>query len=88
MPNADKLNSRYRAYMSAHLVGDRDLMLEIDAQRFPGGKMVGFIVWGGTLLREWLARTGTRRPLSAADHAAFDAWLAERFPALASAKES
>jgi len=76
--NAAGWNWRYLAYCQGDAPG---VVLERDRARWPGGVMAGFITWAGPLWREWLALTGKDPTfLSTEDHAAFDEWLAERFP--------
>lgn len=70
------MNPRFLAYARAHDL-DPDEMLALDAERYPGGKMAGFIVWIGERWRAWASAVGRRNleMLSDADHAAFDEWL-------------
>ncbi len=70
---------RYVSYARAHGCSP-EAMVVIDRERYPGGANGGFVVWNSQRLRAW--RSLTKRPaeshLSPADHAEYDAWLAER----------
>lgn len=63
-----------------------DAAIERDAERWPGGKMTGFIVWTSAAWGEWCKLKGYRRTvsgsndtvLSEADRAEFEVWLAAR----------
>ena len=71
------VNPRYIAYARAH--GETpEGMLEADRVTWPGGSMTGFTIWIDGKWREWCAAnpSRSRSALTAADHAAFDAWLA------------
>ena len=68
---------RYTAYAQAH-GRSPDQMLEFDSERYPGGKMCGFILWIDAKWSEWATVTGHPRskdrnaPIWPGDHAAFD----------------
>lgn len=75
-----KTNARFVAYCLAHGETDPATMIARDAERYPGGKMCGFIVW---ISQRWSAWRASKRYnldhfLSTEDHAEFDAWLEER----------
>lgn len=69
--------SRYVAYAAAHGMSPEQ-MLVVDAARYPGGRMAGFLIWMGQQWRAWAAANGrdSRASKTAADHASFDAFLA------------
>ena len=72
-------NRRYLAYAAAHGHGAEE-MLARDAERWPGGKMCGFMLWVQARWRTWAKEAGEHPEWgggwSARQHAAFDAWLA------------
>lgn len=76
-PTTVWVNPRYEAY--ARAVGRAaDEQLRHDRRQWPGGSMAGFMLWIAERWAEWRAandRLGSE-PLSDADHAAFDDWLA------------
>ncbi len=51
--------------------------------RAAGHRPHEFMTWNGERLREWKRETGRAlgRPMTAADHDAYDAWLAAKVPA-------
>lgn len=72
-------NPRYLAYCRATGEPDPDRAAERDRARYPGGHMVGYIVWIQDRWREW-ERANGRTPWgnkTDAAHAAFDQWLSE-----------
>ena len=71
-------NPRFVAY--ARTNGNTpDAQAAADRDRFPGGPMAGFTTWLNARWRDWATEAGHDLVrLSAADHAAFDAWLTER----------
>lgn len=76
-------NTRYLAYCRATGGLTPDETLERDRARWPGGPMCGAILWVQERWTEWERMNG-RPPWGAknpADHADFDRWLCERFPA-------
>ena len=79
------ITPRYSAYCRAH-GRDPESMLAHDRERFPGGKMAGFIVW---LRREWSAfddeHHGGKAPFARpeGEHDAFNYFLVQRYPARA-----
>lgn len=77
------MNPRYLAYARAHGLTP-DAMALLDEARYPGGRMAGFQVWMSERWADWrLARgRGHDTILSDADHADFDAWLADRSASL------
>lgn len=81
MVEARRWNPRYVAYATAHGREPED-MLEHDREAWPGGQMVGFMVWMSRAWSTWAEATGhplgrdTGAYRSRADHDAFDAWLA------------
>jgi hypothetical protein len=76
-------NPRYVAYCRAHgHPDDPDGMLAEDRARYPGGAMVGFILWIRGHWDRWHALNPhvRREALTQADHDAFDQYLAEAVP--------
>jgi len=74
-------NTRYLEYARAH-ERTPERMLEWDRERFPGGKMAGFILWMSGRWQDWAKSVGRkydgggmREPLTQADQDAFDTWL-------------
>lgn len=69
-------NPRYVAYATAH-GRDPDAMLAHDVERWPGGKMTGFLLWIGERWATWDAQRGQGRDhvRGDAEIKAFDAWL-------------
>lgn len=47
-PSDERWTERYLAYCRGHGVEDPREMLRIDALRFPGGRMAGFLTWRPT----------------------------------------
>ena len=80
MAEARRWNPRYVAYATAHGREPED-MLTHDREAWPGGQMVGFMLWMSRAWTTWAEATGHPRMrdpgacLSRADHAAFDSWL-------------
>jgi hypothetical protein len=70
-------NTRYLEYARHEGTENPDAMLRRDENRYPGGRMVGFILWIGARWAEWREKNGKKHdaPLAQADHDAFDAWL-------------
>lgn len=72
------MNPRYVAYARAH--GETpDAMLARDVERWPGGKMTGFVAW---ISAAWLAwdrerKHGANHVRTPEEHTAFTAWLTE-----------
>ena len=66
-------NPRFFAYAQIVHGTDCDNALAIDRERFPGGRMTGFITWCCEMVNEW--RGETKRYGGQLDHEAFDAWL-------------
>lgn len=74
----ERWNPRYVAYARAH-GNTPEYQSALDRERYPGGRMAGYLVWVSANWREWHADTGRGPlPLTAADHAEFDAWLLAR----------
>jgi hypothetical protein len=73
---AQKMNPRFIAYAKSEGLAPA-AVLSLDAERFPGGKMTGFMLWIQGRWAAWRRLNGLARyeQLSEADHAAFDAWL-------------
>ena len=69
-------NPRYVCYAQVH-ERDPEQMLAFDAERFPGGKMAGFLIWMGHRWSEYrhLRGLSATAPLSDADHDDFMSWL-------------
>ena len=79
--NENRWSPRFSAYARAHGRSET-AQLEHDTEEYPGGKMVGFILWINARWREWQLTVG-RKDLEAIDdreQAHFTAWLAERCP--------
>jgi hypothetical protein len=72
-------NPRYLAYAREDGL-EPDQALARDVERWPGGKMCGFMLWVGERWREWDARHGHGQShvRDAHEHRAFDAWLEGR----------
>lgn len=70
------MNPRYLAYCSAHGRTPDD-MLAYDREQFPGGCMVGFMLWINQRMTAFLAvnRDVDRYVMSDSDHARFTAFL-------------
>lgn len=77
---AQAWNLRYVAYAAAHGRTPDD-MLAHDFDRWPGGRMTGYILWINQAWCCWAAAAGHPRAdaptahLSKRDHLAFDRWL-------------
>jgi hypothetical protein len=78
MPKVTQYNPRYGHYARVH-GRTPEQQLAADRQAYPGGAMVGFILWAQEQWRAFLAAHpeygGERRHTDAA-HAAYDQWLA------------
>ena len=76
-------NPRYVAYANSHGLTPEGMRAK-DTERFPGGKMVGFMFWIREHLEMWDREQGhdrARRDMrSEADHVAFTAWLLAKYP--------
>lgn len=71
-------NPRYEAYARAHGRAP-EAMLEHDDERWPGGKMCGFMVWVSQRKQEWMKLHGRKGDLglvSDEDQASFTAHCA------------
>jgi hypothetical protein len=72
-------NPRYLAYCYAHERSPEE-MHAFDGQRFPGGRMCGFMCWN---MQQWSEFGKThkfdRHSKSKADHDAYDAWLEAKY---------
>lgn len=72
----------YVAYAKAH-GREPEAMLEHDTERWPGGKMCGYLLWGGERLHAWATLTGHPRakdanaPMWETDVEAYHTWLVE-----------
>lgn len=77
-----QINPRYIAYAAAHNRTHSE-MLAYDSQRYPGGKMAGFIIWMSQRWSEWDKSKGhdpywhARTELEQDE---FTAWLASQYP--------
>lgn len=77
------MNPRYIEYARAHGLSPFRMML-LDRRRFPGGRMVGFMLWMSARWEEWFKAKGYKRSgptehlLSDEDYKDFDAGLARR----------
>jgi len=71
----------YTARFLAYCGGESpDAVLARDRDQWPGGRMIGFILWTGRQWRAWEKATGydPREPKTMAIHDAFDAWLTQQ----------
>lgn len=70
-------STRYLEYARHEGTENPNAMLRRDENRYPGGRMVGFILWAGARWAEWRELNNRKEndALSQADHDAFDAWL-------------
>ena len=79
-------NPRYLAYCRAHGQSDPAKQLDMDAERWPGGVMCGFILWMMNRLSEFNALQGCRNSeichleLGNRWDSLFDAMLDEKYP--------
>jgi hypothetical protein len=80
-------NPRFVAYAKAHENRTPEAMLELDSERYPGGKMCGFTLWIRDKWRQWRKLFGPP-PVKVSklqgywdwyptgdDHKHFDEWL-------------
>lgn len=71
-------NTRYVAYAAAH-GNSPERQMEIDDREYPGGKMVGYILWLPEMWRRWEKETGERPRWAGChsdrQHELFDKWL-------------
>jgi hypothetical protein len=71
------VNTRFLHYARVHGRTPEE-MLKYDEERFPGGKMAGYIMWIDQRWNDYTTRVGIRRPVvSHKHHSAFDQWLSE-----------
>lgn len=85
MSPASDWNPRYVLY-AASLGEAPEQTRERDAERWPGGRNTGFMLWISARWQEWCKLRGYRRTASGSnnttltdvDHAEFDAWLGTR----------
>lgn len=71
------LNPRYVVYALAH-GRTPDQMMEHDKERYPGGKMCGFMLWISDRWQAWHKAHGYRRHdyiITREDHGHFDEWI-------------
>jgi hypothetical protein len=72
---------RYTSYARSHGLTPEQMIAQ-DADRYPGGRMAGFIIWIGQQWDAWEKATGRpsrhRVALTLPEHQAFDEWLAGR----------
>jgi hypothetical protein len=75
-----KYQSRYIAYAKSNN-NTPEKQLEIDAHKYPGGKMSGFIVWISDIRSEWSMKTNEipKHGWSKEQHKKFDQWLNSKF---------
>lgn len=71
------MNPRYLAYCVAHGRTPEE-MLAHDAERFPGGKMAGFIVWISRQVREWRSTRRVGADLSDDEQEDLTRWILDR----------
>lgn len=70
---------RYLAYCAAHST-EPDAMLAADDERWPGGRMCGFILWIASKWNEWYVAIGKKPAvLGPEEHRQFDEWLNDPF---------
>jgi hypothetical protein len=76
-PTEKPWNTRYLEYARHEGTESPDAMLRRDEGRFPGGRMVGFILWISARWAEWREKNAKQHDavLGPAEHDAFDAWL-------------
>jgi hypothetical protein len=82
----EAVTDRFRSYCVAHgFAGNPDGMFAHDRERWPGGRMCGFMIWIRQRWRAWdaqrpesFSRNGPWR--TDKEHVAFDAWLSAAFP--------
>jgi len=76
-PTSPPWNTRYLEYARAHGTSSPTAMLARDEQKYPGGRMAGFILWIGRRWEDWRWKNGRNAndPLTQADQDSFDAWL-------------
>ena len=66
-------NPRFTAYAKAN--GKTELeMMEHDTEKYPGGKMTGFIIWMDARWAQFNTETGSDN-FTQDKHEKFDAWL-------------
>lgn len=74
-----KWNPRYLAYCAAQGVATPEAMLAQDDERWPGGRMAGFLLWISDRWAAWCAARGRSARdmefLSDDDHRDFTDWL-------------
>ena len=73
-------NPRYMAYCRACGIIDPEEMLNVDDQRWPGGKMTGYLLWCDEAWRQFFVfhpSMGGEKRGNRETHEAFDAWLAK-----------
>lgn len=70
-------NPRFVLYANHRGLSPEEV-LEKDEKRWPGGKMVGYMLWIDGMWRAWRTLKGYNIDtiLGQADHDEFDAWLA------------
>lgn len=71
------MNPRFVAYCVAHGRSPEE-MLAHDAERFPGGKMTGFIVWISQQVREWRSTRKVGSDLSHDEQEDLTRWILDR----------
>jgi len=89
LKTAGNWNPRFVEYARVH-GRTAEAQLAFDDERYPGGRMCGFILWNGDRLREWKKLVdypcycdyrgnpipGDYWPLTDLYHAQYNAWLA------------
>ena len=70
------MNSLYRAYCREN-GNTEEQQMEDDEERWPGGKMCGYMLWCGEKWGQWRALKGFERdrPLSEVERDEFFSWV-------------
>lgn len=78
----DIYNNRYVAYAASRGCTPQDQLVD-DDQKWPGGKMAGFMIWISKAWQEWAEETGECKKYgdewSDQQHGNFDDWLTLKY---------